>query len=55
MQHLEYSQGYIDKKFIYRETDGRRYRLQPKGTRSDVAIEKFRREGKIVESKSQSE
>lgn len=51
-QHLEYSQDYIDKKFIYTESDGRRYRLQPKGTRSDKAIEEFRKQNKIVESKT---
>ena len=51
-QYLQYSQDYIDKKFIYRERDGRRYRLQPKGTRSDESIEQFRKENRIVESKS---
>jgi len=50
--YLEYSQDYIDKKFIYREKDGRRYRLQPKGTRSDESIEKLRNEGRIVETDS---
>lgn len=49
--YLEYSQDYIDKKFIYTEKDGRVYRLQPKGTRSDKAIEEFRKQGRIVESK----
>lgn len=51
-QYLEYSQDYIDKKFIYKEPDGRRYRLQPKGTRSEEAIERFRSEGRIVETES---
>ena len=49
-QFLEYSQDYIDKKFIYKEKDGRRYRLQPKGTRSEKAIEEFRSQNKIVET-----
>ena len=51
-QFLEYSQDYIDKKFIYKERDGRRYRLQPKGTRSEKAIEEFRSQNKIVETDS---
>jgi len=51
-QFLEYSQDYIDKKFIYKEKDGRRYRLQPKGTRSEKAIEEFRSQNKIVETDS---
>ncbi len=51
-QYLEYSQDYIDKKFIYRESDGRVYRLQPRGTRSDEAIEEFRKQGKIVTAKT---
>ncbi|MDZ7331540.1 MAG: site-specific DNA-methyltransferase, partial [candidate division KSB1 bacterium] len=51
-QYLEYSQDYIDKKFIYREKDGRRYRLQPKGTRSNQAIEELRKQGRIIESES---
>ncbi len=51
-QYLEYSQGYIDKKFIYREPNGRRYRLQPRGTRSDKAMEEFKRQNKVVVSKT---
>jgi len=51
-QYLEYSQDYIDKKFIYKEKDGRVYRLQPKGTRSDSAMEEFRKQNKIVDAKS---
>jgi len=50
--YLEYSQDYIDKKFIYNEPDGRQYRLQPKGTRSDEAVAEFRKQGRIVETKS---
>ena len=51
-QHIKYSQDYIDKKFTYTEPDGRLYRLQPKGTRSDAGIEEFRKQGRIVEAKT---
>ncbi|NQS97259.1 MAG: site-specific DNA-methyltransferase, partial [candidate division Zixibacteria bacterium] len=50
--YLPYSEEYIRKKFIYKEPDGRIYRLQPRGTRTDKAIEEFRRKGRIVESKT---
>jgi DNA modification methylase len=51
-QHIAYSKDYIDKKFTYREPDGRIYRLQPKGTRSNSSIEEFRKQGRIVEAKT---
>lgn len=47
-KYLEYTQDYIDKKFIYRDPDGRRYRLQPRGTRSEKAMEEFRIQKKVV-------
>jgi site-specific DNA-methyltransferase (adenine-specific)/adenine-specific DNA-methyltransferase len=47
LQYLEYSQDYIDKKFIYKDEKGR-YRLQPKGTRSDEAMKKLAEEGRVV-------
>ncbi len=50
--YLPYSEDYIQKKFIYEETDGRIYRLQPRGTRTDEAIKEFRKQGRIVESKT---
>ena len=51
-QYLPYSKDYLDKKFIYRDENGKRFRLQPRGTRSDEAIDEFRKQGRIVESKS---
>jgi len=51
-QYLPYSKDYQIRKFIYRDENGRRYRLQPRGTRSDEAIAKFREQGRIVEGKS---
>ena len=51
-QYLPYSKDYLDKKFIYKDENGQRYRLQPRGTRSDEAIAKLREQGRIVESKS---
>ena len=50
-QYLEYSQDYIDKKFIYSDEKGR-YRLQPKGTRSDEAMAELEKEGRVVVSQS---
>ncbi len=50
--YLPYSDDYIKKKFIYKEPDGRVYRLQPKGTRTNESIEKLRKEGRVVESKT---
>lgn len=52
VQYLPYSKDYLDKKFIYKDENGKRFRLQPRGTRSDKAIDEFREQGRIVESKS---
>ncbi len=50
--YLSYSQDYIKNKFIYKEPDGRIYRRQPRGTRSDEAISKLAEQGRVVVSKT---
>ena len=50
--YLEYSQDYIKKKFVYKEPDGRIYRLQPKGTRSNEAMVKLKEQNRVVVSKT---
>lgn len=51
-QYKPYSQDYVDGKFIYYEDDGRRYRLQPRGSRSDKNIAMLETLGRIVRAKT---
>jgi len=50
-QHIPYSEDYIKKKFE-KDKNGRLFRTQPRGSRSDENMEKLKEQGRVIYSKT---